>query len=62
MELIEKFDIIYIEAIYHPIYLIPRFYIINNLKTIAANQITSDKYQEYYINLYINYYSMINYY
>ena len=60
IELTEKFDVIWAEAIYHPIHLIPRFCIINDLKTTAANQITSDKYQEYYINSYVDHHSITN--
>ena len=60
VELTDKFNVIGVEAIYCPIHLIPKFKIIKDLKTTVANQIAADKYQEFYVNSYVDHHAYTN--
>jgi hypothetical protein len=60
VELLDKFDVISIEAIYRPIHLIPRFYVIKDLKTTARNHIAPDEYREFYVNSYVDHHAYNN--
>ena len=62
VELIEIFDIISVESIYCPIYLVSKFKIQDDIKTTVAHHKTSDDFREFYINSYIDQHAFINYY
>jgi hypothetical protein len=60
VELTETFDVISVESIYHPIHLVPKFEIQDDIKTTVAHHKTSDDFREFYINSYIDQHAFIN--
>jgi hypothetical protein len=60
VDITDKFNVISVDAIYCLMHLIPKFKIIIDLKTTAANCVPADKYQQFYVNSFVDHHTYTN--